>query len=634
MDSQPKDSYGYPTNTDAGQPMDDAGDELLEGPDGIFDILELEVLARRRREWTQAGKKEKPSIMHEICKEFAKMEKHHDLQLVEWQQKEEQITCMAQKANEVKEAALSAFIQEDLTDEQRQAAHDIAGKMEWTRWTNPRGPSMLRKNAKKYGLKYMQNFMEEMWWYCGMRIISLASWKNGEGIIQACSMDFNNDIRGSHMFDDIHTISASWREYLGNAYENLDPAAVEEVQNIMANWPRAKMGNPVKLVTNDEGDIWIGDLNGHNHDSILQMVWGYLTVHYHEYMDILTICTAHILRIGRACGKWLAKVPFKKLGKYQADMISSHHLLPNFMFNVDPSHMHISVAMELLNFWKECQVSHLNDVFAFQRWLDQGRNLQVPRDGSTLPLQVARKCNSKLQQSPTSADDSTDTDDYNINTEEEAANNMTVAKISSRGKSSDARHHCKKTPMPFMCPTQLHTDDEDQHELMSTEDERAGNEALPVVMRPSTSKQSVIPLKGSQVTAELQDTSDYMDDDKFDSVPFADVRTTQSRLSRQHGQGGTLKSAMKNHVGCKQTHMEGQSKLKTTSHPQQSTVKPTKRRRETNDHSSAPGPSTKAVQPWKSPRAHWAPVPADANAPSPPPRKIQKNKPTKRHVNL
>ncbi|KAI6127601.1 hypothetical protein EDD16DRAFT_1702334 [Pisolithus croceorrhizus] len=188
--------------------------------------------------------------------------------------------------------------------------------------------------------------------------------------------------------------------------------------------------------------------------------------------------------------------------------------------------------------------------------------------------------------------------------------------------------------MPFMCPTQLHTDDEDQHELMSTEDERAGNEALPVVMRPSTSKQSAIPLKGSRVTAELQDTSDYMDDDEFDSVPFADVRTTQSGLSRQHGQGGKLKSAMKNHVGRKQTHMEGQSKLKTTSHPQQSTVKPTKRRRETNDHSSAPGPSTEAVQPWKSPRARRAPVPADANAPSPPPKKIRKNKPTKRHVNL
>ncbi|KAI6104910.1 hypothetical protein EDD16DRAFT_1703340 [Pisolithus croceorrhizus] len=93
----------------------------------------------------------------------------------------------------------------------------------------------FNRNAKKYSLKYMQNFVEEMWQYCGMRTISLAGWKNEEGTIQACSMDFNNDIGGSHMFDNIHTISASWREYLGNAYENPDTVAGEEVQNIMAN---------------------------------------------------------------------------------------------------------------------------------------------------------------------------------------------------------------------------------------------------------------------------------------------------------------------------------------------------------------------------------------------------------------
>ncbi|KAI6112602.1 hypothetical protein F5141DRAFT_1213863 [Pisolithus sp. B1] len=369
MDSQPEDSYGYPTDTDAGQPMDDAGEELVEGPDGNFDVVELEVLARRR-EWTQVGKKEKPSIMRKICKEFAKMEKHRNLWLVKWKQKEE---------------ALSAFIQEDLTDEQRQAAHNITEK-----WNGLEGPTpeVQAQNAKKYSLKYMQNFMEEMWRYCGMRIVSLAGWKNEEGIIQACCMDFNNDIGGSHMFDDIHTISASWREYPGNAYENPDIAAGEEVQNITANQPRAKMGDPVKLVTNNEGDIWIGDLNGHNCNSILQMVQGYLTVHYHEYMDIPTIFTTHIHQLGRACGKQLAKVPFKKLGQYQTDMILSCHLPPNFTFTVDPSHMHVSMVMELLNFWKECQVSHPNDIFTFQKWLDQAGNLQVPRDGSTLPLQI------------------------------------------------------------------------------------------------------------------------------------------------------------------------------------------------------------------------------------------------------
>ncbi|KAI6127600.1 hypothetical protein EDD16DRAFT_1702333 [Pisolithus croceorrhizus] len=467
MDSQPEDSYGYPTDTDAGQPMDDAGDELLEGPDGIFDSIRIGGTSpEEERVDSSRGKKRSLASCAKSVRSLQKWRSTIDLRLVEWQQKEEQITAwlkkpmrsrkpanncpfslqhsnmkieggtQATKRIDLYQQALSAFIQEDLTDEQRQAAHDIAEK-----WNGPDGPTpevqaevwsevhaefrggdvaVLRDEDRFFG--QVGRMKKGSFRHAGR---SHMSYHNGKIMSSTNSMDFNNDIGGGHMFDDIHTISASWREYLGNAYENPDAAAGEEVQNITANRPRAKTGDPVKLVTNDEGDIWIGDLNGHNRDSILQMVRGYLTAHYHEYMDILTICTAHILRIGRACGKWLAKVPFKKLGKYQADMISSHHLPPNFMFNVDPSHMHISMAMELLNFWKERQVSHPNDVFAFQRWLDQGRNLQVPRDGSMLPLQVARKRNTKSRQSPTSADDSTDTDDYNINTEEEATNNMT-----------------------------------------------------------------------------------------------------------------------------------------------------------------------------------------------------------------
>ncbi|KAI6102455.1 hypothetical protein EDD16DRAFT_1716028 [Pisolithus croceorrhizus] len=505
MNSQPEDSYGYPTDTDARQPMDDAGEELAEGPYGNFDVVELEVLAQRRKEWTQVGKREKPSIMWEICNEFAKMEKHHDLRLVEWQEKEEvkevSYNCplrykysmqsvvwelyhdqiqlkhanmksegrtQATKHIDLYQQALSAFIHEDLTDEQQQAADDIMDK-----WNGSQGPTpeVQAWNAKKYGLKYMQNFAEEMWQYCRMRIVSLTGWKNEEGIIQSYCMDFNNDIRGSSNFDNIHTISASWREYLGNAYEDPDIDAGGQVPNMAANHPRAKMGDPVKVVTNDKGDIRIGNLNGHNHDSILQMVCGYLTVHYY--------------------------------------------------------------------------------------------------------------------------------------TEDVAIHKMNIVELSSRGKSHDPRCSHKKTPMPVRQPTQLATDDEEQHEVMSTEDEVAGNEALPVVKQPSTSWQSTIQHKGSQVTAELPDTSGYIDDDKFDSMPFTDVCTTQSGPSGQHHKGGKLKSALKHHVRCEQNNVEPQPNLKTSSNPQQSIAKATKRHQAANDHPSPPGPSTEEVpnevQPWKSP---------------------------------
>ncbi|KAI6110294.1 hypothetical protein EDD16DRAFT_1711007 [Pisolithus croceorrhizus] len=484
MDSQLKDSHGYPTDTDAGPPMDDAGEELVEGLDGNFNVVELEVLTWRRREWTQVGKKEKPSIMWEICHEFGKMEKHRNLRLVEWQEKEEQIAgwlkkpirsgklhitvhsaykysmwsvvrelyhdqiqlkhdqiqlkhahmksegrAQVTKCIDLYQQALSGFIQEDLTDEQWQGAQDIADK-----WNGAEGPTpeVQAQNAKKYSLKYMQNFTEEMWQYCGMRIISLTGWKNGEGIIQACCMDFNNDIGGSSNFDDIHTINTSWREYLGTAYENPNVAAGGEVPNMAANCPRAKMGDPVKVVTNDEGNIWIGDLNGQNCNSILQMVCGYLTVHYRK-----------------ACGKWLAKVPFKKLGWYQANMISPCHLPPNFTFTVDPSHMHLSDVMELLNFWKECQESHPNDIFTFQKWLDQAGNLQLPSDGSTLPLQIAKKQTTQSWKALISADESTDNQNDNTGTEYEATSTINVVPVSSRGKSHDTHHFCKKTPMPI-----------------------------------------------------------------------------------------------------------------------------------------------------------------------------------------
>ncbi|KAI6110929.1 hypothetical protein EV401DRAFT_1890908 [Pisolithus croceorrhizus] len=566
MDSQLEDSHGYPTNTDARPPMDDAGEELVEGPDGNFNVVELEVLAQRRREWTRVEKKEKPSIMQEICHEFGKMEKHRNLRLVEWQEKEEQIAAWLKKlirSGKLHITVCSAYKYsmwsvEDLTDEQQQGAQDIADK-----WNGAEGPTpeVQAWNAKKYGLRYMQNFVEEMWQYCGMRIISLTGWKNEEGIIQACCMDFNNDIGGSSNFDNIHTINTSWREYLGTAYENPDVAAGGEVPNMAANHPRAKMGDPVKAVINDEGNIWIGDLNGQNCDSILQMVCRYLTVHYRK-----------------ACGKQLAKVPFRKLGQYQANMISPHHLPPNFTFTIDPSHMHLS-----------------------DKWLDQAGNLQLPSDGSTLPLQIAKKQITQSWKAPISADESTDNQNDNI-------------------------------------------DDEEQHEVISTEDEVVGNEALPVVKQPSTSRQSAIQHKGSWVTAELPDTSGYMDDDEFDSVPFADVHTTHSGPSGQHQKGGKLKSTLKGHSRCEQKDMNTQPNLETRRNPQQSTAKATKRHQAANDHPSAQGPSTEVpneVPPWKSPQVCQAPLLADANAPSPPQKKMCKYKPSKggdtskmRHSNI
>ncbi|KAI6012324.1 hypothetical protein BKA83DRAFT_4130846 [Pisolithus microcarpus] len=92
MDSNFKTDYGYPSDPDTECAVDEEGEESGNGEeqtDGPFNLAELEILAHRWREWNQARKKEKPIILQEIYKEFAKMEKNHDLRPVERWEKEE-----------------------------------------------------------------------------------------------------------------------------------------------------------------------------------------------------------------------------------------------------------------------------------------------------------------------------------------------------------------------------------------------------------------------------------------------------------------------------------------------------------------------------------------------------------------
>ncbi|KAI5989708.1 hypothetical protein EDD15DRAFT_2198393 [Pisolithus albus] len=88
-------------------------------------------------------------------------------------------------------------------------------------------------------------------------------------------------------------------------------------------------------------------------------------------------------------------VPFKKLGQYQQDMIAAHHLPANFTFNVDPSHLHSSTAT------RERQVTNSNDVFSFQKCLDQSGNLQPPMDDDEMDGDTSNSEEDELQNLPT-----------------------------------------------------------------------------------------------------------------------------------------------------------------------------------------------------------------------------------------
>ncbi|KAI6034784.1 hypothetical protein EDC04DRAFT_2604938 [Pisolithus marmoratus] len=188
MESHFETDNGYQTETDAEHAVDEEGEESgigAEQPDGHFNLAEWEILARRQREWMQAMKKEKPIILQEIYKEFGKMGENCNLRPAECQEKEEHINAWLKKPlrtwkphitvqsaykysmrsvvqeiyhKQVQEKhvlmknegasegnnqqidlyqqALTTFILEDLTEEELQAAHDIAEK-----WNGPEGPT-------------------------------------------------------------------------------------------------------------------------------------------------------------------------------------------------------------------------------------------------------------------------------------------------------------------------------------------------------------------------------------------------------------------------------------------------------------------------------------------------------------
>ncbi|KAI6021187.1 hypothetical protein EDC04DRAFT_2607253 [Pisolithus marmoratus] len=550
MESHFETDNGYQTDTDAEHAVDEEGEESgigAEQPDGHFNLAEWEILAQRQREWMQATKREKPIILWEIYKEFGKMGENHNLRPAEWQEKEEySVRSVVQEIyhKQVQEKhvlmknesasqgnnqwidlyqqALTAFISEDLTKEELQAVCNITEK-----WNGPKGLT-----AEK---------CEEVW-----AEVHEEFCRGDVEVLQdedVQSMDFNSDIAGGSTFNDIHTVNASWRDYLGTAYANTDVAEGKGVPNMAVNHPRAKKGDPVELVTSDEG---------------------------------------------QACGKCSATVPFKKLGQYQADMIASRHLPENFTFTVDPSHMCLSAAMELLTFWHEQQ-----------KWLDQSGNLQPPSYGHAFPPKIARKRMCHSQEPCSSADAGSIDEDADVDTEYEGTSFRPLHSYESIGTSHTTSHPQKKIPKPckvqhlwkppiladanladedgdpdipyeypsYRPPVSLdHTMDAEGHGYNSTADEdqdSSGHTNLPVLKKQSKPKPSTIQNKELHLTAVLWDTSEYANSDSFESIPFTDDHTAIPGPSGNHWKNRKLKSVLKQISGVEQ---HGRSELQHRKH--------------------------------------------------------------------
>ncbi|KAI5987045.1 hypothetical protein EDD15DRAFT_2372781 [Pisolithus albus] len=356
-----------PTDVEDGSEIDPGGKEANagEGVEEAFDMDELEILARWRREWMQASKKKKQIIFHAIYQEVCELEKHNAASDVELEALQEDLVedapmwaktsdysvvwlqvyhdRICQKLLRMQEAdgeesgkswidlyqqALTAFMQEELTEEQLDATYEIVEE-----WNGPQGPSAEVK----------------------------------------AHMDFNDEIYDGNPFNDIHTLDGTWRDYVGVAFE--EQGEPEEDMELIQERPTVKSRkvDPVSLVTAEDGDIWVGPIVGLSHTTKQQMVHGFLTAHYRK-----------------ACRNPSTAVPFKRLGQHQHEMIVPRHLPPQFTFTVDPSHMHVAAVVELLDFWHARQESHPEDVFTFQKWLDSSGDLQDPITRNEHPLLIAR----------------------------------------------------------------------------------------------------------------------------------------------------------------------------------------------------------------------------------------------------
>ncbi|KIO09150.1 hypothetical protein M404DRAFT_22343 [Pisolithus tinctorius Marx 270] len=275
MDSQYDEDNGY--NDSGLTDLDDGGSIFNQGTEQSvigdedqesFDIDELEVLVRRRKDWKESGKTKKLMILQSILGELHELEKNRELSHAEMQLKAGLITswlkkllrawkpcitlwsrykysvwsvvwelyhdCIQRKLaamrgeNEdgegtraigVYQQALTSVIQEDLSDEQLAAAQDIADK-----WNGMEGPTPEMK----------------------------------------ARMDFNRDIANGTAFNEIHNLEGSWWEYLGEAFKE-DRISTDEDDPRTEGSPRKKTVHtikvdPVTLIMDADGTISIPEI--------------------------------------------------------------------------------------------------------------------------------------------------------------------------------------------------------------------------------------------------------------------------------------------------------------------------------------------------------------------------------------
>ncbi|KAI6003457.1 hypothetical protein F5J12DRAFT_783528 [Pisolithus orientalis] len=611
------DAWDQTERDDADGEQDIEPSDVGEREEERFEVEELEILGHQCQEWRQAGKKKKPAVLLSIWEEMQRLDRNKELRGSKVQMKckavvhklyQEQIqeklakmkveegNTHGSKQIQQYQNALMAFIQDDLTEEQLAAAEDIA-----ERWNGWEGPMPETKECS------------QVWVQVCLKLC--------DGDVEVLQ-----NVHNGIPFNDVCTLEGSWQEYLGETFEEPGTppkhdgeSSPEHAQKkTVAKATRTGKVDSVKLVKNANGEIWIGEIAGLSQDQLQKMVRRFVTAHYCEWPEI-----------------YLQLQP------------KSH---------VDDN-------------------SYPATVLLVQKWINQSGKLQPPVDRTLAPLQVVRqwkyqktpapKCKKnprrknvkgkgKVQEEGVAYDS---VDDSMDNSTDDSLDDHSKAEVSNVGtdgpsakKVSGRRQNCAKTPFPSHSHSNPPPADGSHSEWLSappahaktpvhrpqnkvltdyngqesnghaSDDEADEDTYLPTL---SNSKKTATSLNtnpdlhsGNEYTTELQDHSEYTDEDGLESIPFTDHPTEEGSTSRKNG--GKLKSALK------RTHQASLA-LSESSEPDVNRHQPGAKYLSKSKHNgsvttNAASANVKQGIPggtWKSPCVRKAPARPDADVPSP-----------------
>ncbi|KAI6140524.1 hypothetical protein BKA82DRAFT_4019337 [Pisolithus tinctorius] len=248
-----------------------------------------------------------------------------------------------------------------------------------------------------------------MWKQCGMRVVIMSAWKDKDGEVMVGVNDFNDELSDGELYSDWEDLHGKWSAYAKKAFGANgmeDGSGEDEAGQTTVKAQKGKKWSQFSLSTNDDGTPVLPNLLDLRTPELKDIMRVFVTGHYHtcQFPQAMSL----------ACGKMNASVPWAAIADNQASYVSSKYLPPNIPFK-EPTRLTHHELIETLEFWKERQQEHPEDVFRFRRWRSQDGSLEEPVS------KHQRRSDKAKGKRPWTEVNSDDGSDYGHHSEEEPA---------------------------------------------------------------------------------------------------------------------------------------------------------------------------------------------------------------------